>query len=349
LLESSSLVKVIENVATSICDQNKKYDEIKDCFNLKGALTCPLNHTLKIKNINIDKIKIKNSATRPLIIPCETQNGNIVNILYKKEDIRKDQIILNIIQLIDIILKKEESLDLGITIYNVLPTSKNAGMIEIINDSETIYHIQEKLKSSILNYILEDNGDSKVNEVRDNFIKSTAAYCVITYILGIGDRHLDNIMISKNARLFHIDYGFILGMDPVLSSPGIRITPEIIEALGGLSSKYYKEFTDLCSTIYNCLRRNVDIFMTMLSIVPHITDIKLTETEINELLMKRLIPGENRIDAKLHLVNQLEKTSYMEKIKDWCHYHSREKTISSAMTRLSYAIANLITSETKPK
>lgn len=349
ILQGASFSKILDSVAKSICEDDKKYDEIKDNFNIKNDVNSPLNPNIKIKNININQIKIKNSATKPLIIPCETTESttSVMNILYKRENVRKDQIIMNIMSLMDIILSKDEEYTSNMVLYNILPTGQSTGIIEVINDCETIYQIQEKLQKSILNYILDNNDNTPIKDVRQKFIKSIATYCVVTYLLGVGDRHLDNIMVTKDGKLFHIDFGYICGKDPVHNNPGIRITQDMIEAIGGINSPNYIVFTELCTKIYNCLRNYTELFMNMLMMLPQISDLKMSEKEIINLIVKRFMPGENIVDAKLHFVNQLEQQSYMDKIKDWCHYHSKEQTINSAVGKFTNVVQNIIANTVK--
>jgi phosphatidylinositol 3-kinase len=77
---------------------------------------------------------------------------------------------------------------------------------------------------------------------------SPAGYCVITYILGIGDRHNDNLMLRSEGHLFHIDFGFILGADPKIFPPPFKLTYQMVEAMGGEASEEYEQFKVLLLT-----------------------------------------------------------------------------------------------------
>lgn len=77
---------------------------------------------------------------------------------------------------------------------------------------------------------LEDYVDP---DVIDTWVKSCAGYSVITYLLGVGDRHLDNLMVTPQGHLFHIDFSYILGNDPKPFPPPMKLCREMIDAMGG--------------------------------------------------------------------------------------------------------------------
>ena len=56
----------------------------------------------------------------------------------------------------------------------------------------------------------------------------SAAYCVMTYVLGVGDRHLDNLLVTTSGRIFHVDFAYLFGQGPFSSLPShslASITP----------------------------------------------------------------------------------------------------------------------------
>lgn len=46
-------------------------------------------------------------------------------------------------------------------------------------------------------------------EVKENYVSTLAASCVFEYVLGLGDRHCDNILLSPTGQVFHIDFGMV--------------------------------------------------------------------------------------------------------------------------------------------
>ncbi|KAJ8598282.1 hypothetical protein CTAYLR_006012 [Chrysophaeum taylorii] len=107
----------------------------------------------------------------------------------------------------------------------------------------------------------------------DNFARSCAGYAVATYVLGIGDRHNDNIMCTRDGRLFHIDFGHFLGN--FKEKFGIKrekapfvFTPSFEKVLGGRGKgDHYRLFEDLASKAFLVIRRYRDSLLVLLMLM----------------------------------------------------------------------------------
>lgn len=312
-------------------------DELKN-----KNIILPVCPEIDFTGIDNKHVKIMSSYSRPVIIPFIKKDGTKKLIMYKNDDVRKDYIILSIINIINDILKNEEGMDIMSIKYNVVPTSATTGYIEIVENASTIFNIVENSGMTIQNYILGHNKNLVVSELRDRFIKSTALYCVISYLFGIGDRHLDNIMISQSGLLFHIDFGYILGQDPKYSNNRlIRVTPEIVNVIGGYQSKDYEYFKKCCVRIYNRLRLHVNLFSNLLSVMP-VIDKSINLEVIRRELIERFEIGENCIEAATHMDNKVEsKNNFEYMIIDFL-YKSKHSTIGQGIAYVKDSIYGFI-------
>lgn len=147
------------------------------------------------------------------------------------DDLRQDQLIIMMIQLMDGLLKRG-ALDLCLTPYSIIATSTTSGLVEFVDKSMPISQVLSKFNGSIMQFLqsVASQKGAKYDiqpDVLSTYIRSCAGYCVITYLLGVGDRHLDNIMLRTTGHFFHIDFGFIFGRDPKPLPPAFRLTREV--------------------------------------------------------------------------------------------------------------------------
>ena len=251
----------------------------------------PIDPQLKAKCLEIERSEVYTSSQVPVGLTFVLEDGSRYSAILKTgDDVRQDQLILQTICIMDGILKRY-GVDMRLTPYRALAVSKTAGFVQKVPDCERMSVILSKYSGSIINFLKEqppptrDVGSSGEKEkggrremankyginaeVYYNFVYSCAGYCVITYILGIGDRHLDNILIQRNGKLFHIDFGFILGADPKLMPPPMRIVQPMIDAMGGVRGEEWATFLDLCVEMFNRLRKHADFFVSLFALMKH--------------------------------------------------------------------------------
>lgn len=217
-----------------------------------------------------------NSLKKPKKLTVIGSDGNIYGIMCKKEDVRQDNQYMQFANTMSFLLSKDvesRKRNLGITTYGVLSLREDCGLLEIVPNVVTLRSLLSmKYESMKIKYSLKslqekwqsipsdqklafhkdclkkfppvlyqwflDNFPDPITwyNARNGFVRSYSVMAMVGHILGLGDRHCENILLDVlTGRVLHVDFDCLFEKGKKLPVPEIvpfRLTQNITDAFG---------------------------------------------------------------------------------------------------------------------
>ena len=122
------------------------------------------------------------------------------------DDCRQDVLALQLIAAFRGIFE-DVGLDVYVYPYRVTATAPGCGVIDVLPNSISRDMLGREAVNGLYDYFVSKYGGEnsiRFQEARSNFVKSMAAYSIISYLLQFKDRHNGNIMIDDAGHILHI-------------------------------------------------------------------------------------------------------------------------------------------------
>ncbi|KAM3183544.1 hypothetical protein ACTXT7_010128 [Hymenolepis weldensis] len=188
------------------------------------------------------------------------------------DDLRQEQLAYQLLSTLQRIWT-ENRVDLWLRPLNIVITSPDSGLIELIQDTVSLHQIRRQTRLSLRDYIIREHGPPNSEgflSAQKNFVQSCAAYCLVGYLFQVKDRHNGNILIDKEGHVIHIDYGFMLSASPGRNlgfemSP-FKLTSEQVEFMGGVDSDMFTYYNNLILNGLLTARKYMDEIILLVDI-----------------------------------------------------------------------------------
>ena len=189
-----------------------------------------------------------------------------------------------------------------------LQTTPNVSLEELEKEEMQVRMLE--MQSALVDEDLQQAEMEKLypltKEVEEKFMLSCAGYCVATYVLGIGDRHPSNLMVTRDGRFLHIDFGHFLGnfktkfgykreTAPFVFIPQFAVVFGANNANGG--NFMYRTFEDICVNAYAILRKNFVLIATLFNLMISSGLPELRDRKDVQWLRDKLCPELSQNDA----------------------------------------------------
>ncbi|KAF4470103.1 phosphatidylinositol 4-kinase [Fusarium albosuccineum] len=168
------------------------------------------------------------------------------------DDCRQDVLALQMIAAFRGIFH-DVGLDVYVFPYRVTATAPGCGVIDVLPNSISRDMLGREAVNGLYDYFVSKYGNEnslRFQRARSNFVKSMAAYSVISYLLQFKDRHNGNIMVDDAGHILHIDFGFCFDIAPggiKFERAPFKLTTEMVAVMGGsMEHQSFKAFEELC-------------------------------------------------------------------------------------------------------
>ncbi|KAL1499635.1 hypothetical protein AB1Y20_011834 [Prymnesium parvum] len=186
------------------------------------------------------------------------------------DDVRQEVFIMQLISFLEGVFPAP----LHLRPYQILSTGPNSGLIEMVVDTKSLDAIKKSHDFPGLRAHFEaaygPDGSPRFLAAQHNFLRSLAAYSVVSYLLMIKDRHNGNILLDRDGFLIHIDFGFVLGRAPggvasLEAAVPFKLTREFVDVLGGPTSPLFTHtFPRLCTAAFRAARAHADTLLSLI-------------------------------------------------------------------------------------
>lgn len=156
-------------------------------------------------------------------------------------------------------------LDVYVFPYRVTATAPGCGVIDVLPNSVSRDMLGREAVNGLYDYFISKYGNEdslRFQQARNNFVKSMAAYSLISFLLQFKDRHNGNIMIDDAGHILHIDFGFCFDIAPggiKFERAPFKLTSEMVAVMGGNTNhQSFKWFEELCVKAFLASRMHVE-------------------------------------------------------------------------------------------
>ncbi|NXK89779.1 P3C2B kinase, partial [Formicarius rufipectus] len=341
-------------------------EDVKQFFKAHGSCRLPLSPSLLVKGIVPRDCSYFNSNAVPLKLSFQNVDplGENIRVIFKcGDDLRQDMLTLQMIRIMNKIWV-QEGLDMRMVIFRCFSTGRGRGMVEMIPNAETLRKIQVEhgvtgsfKDRPLADWLQKHNPEEdEYEKAVENFIYSCAGCCVATYVLGICDRHNDNIMLKTTGHMFHIDFGRFLGHAQMFGNikrdrAPFVFTSDMAYVINGgdKPSSRFHDFVDLCCQAYNLIRKHTHLFLNLLGLV-RARGLQLPPTRDAPCHCPHPCLASQMLSCGIPELSDLEDLKYVydalrpqDSDADATTYFTRliESSLGSVATKLNFFIHNL--------